>query len=130
MLPQLVEKSVQSINELTQSAKKLTKSTEGVHGERGGVSIIDEGRLNMWSNWKMRYVTSIHNDDMKCFHVAIQEIDKLLMMGRINFEDHALIKRWWACNNMNAMGKMLKDKKKGVIVKSNLHLLLEVVCVF
>jgi hypothetical protein len=39
----------------------------------------------MWSNRKMRSSMSIHNDDMKCFHVAVQEIDKLVVMGHINF---------------------------------------------
>jgi hypothetical protein len=34
-------------------------------------------------------------------------------MGRINFENHALIKRWWASKNMNATGQMFKDKKNG-----------------
>jgi hypothetical protein len=51
-------------------------------------------------------------------------------MGRINFENHALIKRWWASKNMNATGQMFKDKKNGVTVESNLHLLLEVMHVF
>jgi hypothetical protein len=34
------------------------------------------------------------------------------MMGRVNFEDHALIKRWWAGKKMNTMGGKFKDKKK------------------
>jgi hypothetical protein len=34
-------------------------------------------------------------------------------MGRINFENHALIKRWWASKNMNVTGQMFKDKKNG-----------------
>jgi hypothetical protein len=34
-------------------------------------------------------------------------------MGRINFEDHALIKRWQVDEKMNVMGKMLKEKKWG-----------------
>ncbi len=33
-------------------------------------------------------------------------------MGRINFEDHALIKRWQVGKKMNVMGGMFKDKKK------------------
>jgi hypothetical protein len=41
----------------------------------------------------MKFVTSIHNDDMKCFHVVVRKIDKLVVMGNFNFEDHALIKR-------------------------------------
>jgi hypothetical protein len=51
-------------------------------------------------------------------------------MGHINFEDYALIKRWWACKKMNVTGKMFKDQKKKVTVKSNLRLLLEVMRVF
>jgi hypothetical protein len=47
----------------------------------------------MWSNHKMNFVASIHNDDMKCFHVAIQDTHKLVVMGHINFENHVLIKR-------------------------------------
>jgi hypothetical protein len=34
------------------------------------------------------------------------------MMGRINFEDHALIKRWWANEKMNVTSEMFNDKKK------------------
>jgi hypothetical protein len=41
----------------------------------------------------MKSATSIHNDDMKCFHVVVQETHKLVVMGCINFEDHALIKK-------------------------------------
>jgi hypothetical protein len=37
----------------------------------------------------MKYVASIHNDDTKCFHMAIQGTHKLVVMGRINFKDHA-----------------------------------------
>jgi len=33
-------------------------------------------------------------------------------MGRINFKDHALIKRQQACTKKNAMAGMFKDKKK------------------
>ncbi len=47
----------------------------------------------MWSNWKMKFAAFIHNDDMDCFHMVIQKIDKLILMGHINFEDHVLIKR-------------------------------------
>jgi len=41
----------------------------------------------------MKSATLIHNDSAKCFHVAVQKTHKLVMVGRINFEDHALIKR-------------------------------------
>ncbi len=33
-------------------------------------------------------------------------------MGRINFEDQALIKRWQACKKLNVMSRKLKDDKK------------------
>jgi hypothetical protein len=81
----------------------------------------------MWSNQKMKFAAFIHNDDVKCFHVAIQETHKLVVMGHINFEDHALIKRRYACKKMNATCRRFKDEKNEVIVKKNLHLLLEVV---
>jgi hypothetical protein len=42
----------------------------------------------------MKFVTFIHNDDVKCFHVVVQRTPKLVVIGHINFEDHALIKRW------------------------------------
>jgi hypothetical protein len=48
----------------------------------------------MWSNQKMESATFIHSDDAKCFHMAIQGTHKLVVMGHINFEDHALIKTW------------------------------------
>ncbi len=78
----------------------------------------------------MKSMASIHNDDMKCFHVAIQNKHKLLMMGCINFEDHVLIKRQWVGKKMNVTGGMFKDKKNKVIVENSLRLLLEVVHVF
>jgi IS4 transposase len=60
----------------------------------------------------MDFVTFIHNDDVKCFHVVVQGTHKLVVIGRINFEDHALIKRRWENEKMNVMGKMFKDEKK------------------
>jgi hypothetical protein len=45
------------------------------------------------------------------------------MMGYINFEDHALIKRWWVGKKKNVMDKMFKDEKNRVIVKISLRLL-------
>jgi hypothetical protein len=60
----------------------------------------------------MKYVMFIHNDDVKCFHVAIQGTHKLVVMGCINFKDHALIKRRWVDEKMNVMGEMFKDEKK------------------
>ncbi len=67
----------------------------------------------MWSNWKMKFVTFIHDDDAKCFHVVIQGTHKLVVMGHINFEDHALIKRQWENEKMNVTTKMFKDEKMG-----------------
>jgi SUMO ligase MMS21 Smc5/6 complex component len=52
------------------------------------------------------------------------------MMGRINFKDHALIKRQQVDEKMNVTSKMFKDEKNGVHVNNNLCLLLEVVHVF
>ncbi len=60
----------------------------------------------------MKSTTFIHNDDVKCFHMAIQRTHKLVMMGRISFEDHALTKRNWANEKMNVIGGMFKDKTK------------------
>ncbi len=84
----------------------------------------------MWTNQKMKFAAFIHNDDLKCFHVVIQGSHKLVVMGCINIEDHALIKRQQACIKMNVMGEKLKDEKKGVTVENNFHLLLEIVCVY
>jgi hypothetical protein len=58
------------------------------------------------------------------------KIDKLVMMGHINFEDHALIKRQRVGKTMNVMSGMFKDEKIGVTIKSSLHLLLDVVRIF
>jgi hypothetical protein len=33
-------------------------------------------------------------------------------MNRNNFEDHVLIKKWWAYEKMNVTSGMFKDKKK------------------
>jgi hypothetical protein len=55
----------------------------------------------MWNNQKMKFTKFIHNDDVKCY-VVIQGTHKLVEMGCINFEDHALSKSRWACKKMNA----------------------------
>ncbi len=60
----------------------------------------------------MKSAMFIHNDDVKCFHVAIQGTQKVVVMGCNNFEDEALIKRWWASQKMNEMNKRLKDENK------------------
>jgi hypothetical protein len=64
----------------------------------------------------MKSATFIHNDDVKCFHVAIQGTHKLVVMGCITFEDHVLIKKQLVDEKMNVMGRMYKNKKNGVIV--------------
>jgi CTP:phosphocholine cytidylyltransferase-like protein len=48
----------------------------------------------MWSKQKMKSVAFVHHDDVECFHVVIQGRHKLVMMGRIYFDNHALIKIW------------------------------------
>jgi hypothetical protein len=78
----------------------------------------------------MKFATSIHNDDVKCFHMVVQETHKLIVMGCMNFEDHALIKRWQAGKKLNVMSETFKDEKKRVTVESSLHLLLEVMRIF
>jgi hypothetical protein len=60
----------------------------------------------------MKFATFIHNDDVKCFHVAVQGTHKLVVMGRINYKDHALIKRWQVNEKMTVTGEMFKDEKK------------------
>jgi hypothetical protein len=95
-----------------------------------GVSTYNVGKLWMWNNRKMKSVTFIHNYDVKCFYVVVQGTHKFVMMGRINFEDHVIIKRWRANEKMNVMGRMFKDEKNGVTIQSSLCLLLEVECVF
>ncbi len=70
------------------------------------------GRLWMRRNRKMKSTTFIHNDNVKCFHMAIQRKHKLVMMGRINFEDHALIKRRQIDEKMNVMGENVQGREK------------------
>jgi hypothetical protein len=51
-------------------------------------------------------------------------------MGHINFKDHAIITRWWVGKNECDEQQAQRRKKNGVIIKSSLHLLLKVVCIF
>jgi hypothetical protein len=44
--------------------------------------------------------------------MAIQRKHKLVMMGRINFEDHALIKRRQIDEKMNVMGENVQGREK------------------
>ncbi len=39
-------------------------------------------------------------------------MQKVVVMGRINFKDEALIKNKWVGKKMNMMGGMFKDKNK------------------
>ncbi len=93
MLTQSIKNSIQSINVWSHSINKWAQSTKGIHGEQGGNNTIKKRRLAMWSNRKMKSIALIHNDDVKCLPVIIQETHILVVMGRINFKDHALNKR-------------------------------------
>jgi hypothetical protein len=62
--------------------------------------------------------------------MVVQGTHKLVVMGRINFKDHVLIKRQRVDEKMNVMGKMFKDEKNKGTIKSSLHLLLEIMHVF
>jgi hypothetical protein len=64
----------------------------------------------MWNNKKMKFVTFIHNDDAKYFHMVIQGTHKFVVIGRITFEDHALIKRRQVGQKMNVTVKKFKDE--------------------
>ncbi len=44
--------------------------------------------------------------------MVIQRTQKLTVMGRINFEDRALIIRQWVDEKMNVISEMFKDEKK------------------
>jgi len=81
----------------------------------------------MWNIQKMKSMTFIHNDDVKCFHMVIQGTHKLIVLGHINLKDHVLIKRWRVYEKMNVMAGCLRMRKNKVIVKSSLRLVLEVV---
>jgi hypothetical protein len=52
------------------------------------------------------------------------------MMGCINSEDETLIKRWWVGKKMNATGRMFKDEKKGITIKSCFGLSPKIVNIF
>ncbi len=64
----------------------------------------------------MKFATFTHNDDVKCFHVAIQKTHKHVVMGCINSKDYALIKRGQVDEKMNMTGGMFKDVKNQVII--------------
>ncbi len=60
----------------------------------------------------MKSVAFIHNDDVKCFHMVVQRTHKLVVMGHINFEDHALIEIQWVGKKKNVIRGMFKDEKE------------------
>ncbi len=60
----------------------------------------------------MRYEVIIHNNDVTCFHVDVKGTQKVVVIGRHNFEDEVLIKRWLACQKMNEMSGKFKDENK------------------
>jgi hypothetical protein len=60
----------------------------------------------------MRFEAFIYNDEVKCFHVVIHATQRVIMMGHHSFKDRGLIKRQWATQKTNKMGKKLMDKNK------------------
>jgi len=84
----------------------------------------------MWNNQKMKFAMFINNDDVKCFYVVVQGTHKLVVMGHINFEDDALIKRQPVDEKMNVMVGCSRTRKNKVTIVNNLFLLLEVVRIF
>jgi hypothetical protein len=48
----------------------------------------------MQNSQKKRFEAFIHNDEVTCFHMAIEGIHKIIMMDCHNFKDEALIKIW------------------------------------
>jgi hypothetical protein len=54
----------------------------------------------------------IHNDEVMCFHVVVQRTQKVVVMGRHNFKDEALIRRWQVGQKMNEMGRKFEEKNK------------------
>jgi hypothetical protein len=77
----------------------------------------------------MEFEALFFNDEVKCLHVVVQGTHKLVVMGHINYKDHALIKKQWVSKKMNATADKFKDEKK-VIIKSFFSLLLHVVNIF
>jgi hypothetical protein len=61
----------------------------------------------------MKFAAFIHNDDAKCFHMVVEMTHKFVVIGRITFKDHALIKRQHVGQKKNVTIKKFKDKKKG-----------------
>jgi hypothetical protein len=54
----------------------------------------------------------------------------MVMIGRINFEDEALIKRWQVGKKMDMTNEKWKNEKNEIIIESCFRLLLEIVSVF
>jgi hypothetical protein len=60
----------------------------------------------------MRSKVFIHNDEMTCFHVAMQGTQKLVVMGCHNFKDEALFLKQWVGQKMNGTSGRFKDEYK------------------
>ncbi len=61
------------------------------------------GKWNLWRSFIMMML------NVSMWHIGTH---KLVVMGHINFKDHALIKRRWVDEKMNVTGGMFKDEKK------------------
>jgi hypothetical protein len=90
--------------------------------------IVNLGGLWMQSSQKRRFEAFIHNDEVICFHMALQGTQKMIVMGHYNFKDEILIKRWQVVQKLNGTGRKLRTKINEIIVKSCFHLLQEIVC--
>jgi hypothetical protein len=49
----------------------------------------------------MKTKAFIHNDEVTCFHMAVQGTQKVIVMGHHNFKDSELNKRWRATQKTN-----------------------------
>jgi len=59
----------------------------------------------------MKFEAFIHNDEVTCFHVVVQGLQKVIVMDRHDFKGEALIFKKWATKKTNEMNKKVKDKK-------------------
>ncbi len=66
----------------------------------------------MQSSQKMRSKAFIHNDEVTCFHVAIQGTQKMVVMGYHNFKDEVLIKSRQAGQKMDGIAGKFKEENQ------------------
>jgi hypothetical protein len=52
--------------------------------------------------------------------MVVQGTQKMVVMGRHDFKNEALIKRWRASQKMNVMGEKLKDEKRCLKERENI----------